>query len=197
MVFLTAMAFINFGRNSIAIIQVQYLVLETGFSVSSQLLSYIVNSHSVAMIVAGILSGWIGKRLGNGNALIAAAAVVTIALLLIAWADRLFLIFFGNLLRGFSEVIILAASYAYASVLIPPKNRARLFGMFNATFFLSWGIAATLVAGPIIDTMLVYGASEVFAYRMSFVAAAAITLTGILIMIGLTIYSKRKSVYGK
>ncbi len=114
MVFLAAMAFINFGRNSIAIIQVQYLVLESGFAVSSKVVSYIVNSHSAAMVITGLISGWLGKRLGNGNALILGAAVSVAGLILLASADTLSLVYVSNLLRGVSEVIILASSYAYA-----------------------------------------------------------------------------------
>ena len=192
MVFLAAMAFINFGRNSIAIIQVQYLVLESGFAVSSKVVSYIVNSHSAAMVITGLISGWLGKRLGNGNALILGAAVSVAGLILLASADTLSLVYVSNLLRGVSEVIILASSYAYASILIPPENRAKLFGMFNATFFLSWGIAGTLVAGPIIDVMIASGAPEVLSYRVSFMAAAAMTSVGILIMIGLVFYTRKK-----
>ena len=192
MVFLAAMAFINFGRNSIAIIQVQYLVLESGFAVSSKVVGYIVNSHSAAMIITGFISGWLGKRLGNGNALILGAAVSVAGLILIAFADTLSLVYVSNVLRGVSEVIILASSYVYASILIPPENRAKLFGMFNATFFLSWGIAGTLVAGPIIDMMIASGAPEVLSYRVSFMAASAMTSVGILIMTRLVFYTRKK-----
>lgn len=55
LMFLFAMIFINFGRNSIALIKSQYLSLETGFNVSSALLSYIVNTASIAIFVVGLL----------------------------------------------------------------------------------------------------------------------------------------------
>ena len=61
-----------------------------------------------------------------------------------------------------------------------------------ATFFLSWGIAGTLIAGPIIDVMIASGAPEVLSYRVSFMAAAVMTSVGILIMAGLVFYTRRK-----
>jgi MFS family permease len=84
-------------------------------------------------------------------------------------------------LRGWSEVMILASSYAFASILIPPGKRARLFSIFNATYFLSWGLPGTFIAGPITDLLLSYGASEVFSYQMAFVSAAIMTLIGLFI----------------
>ena len=49
---------INFGRNSIATILPQYLYLPSpGFAVSSELLSYIMNTQSLAIILLGLIVG--------------------------------------------------------------------------------------------------------------------------------------------
>jgi len=181
-VFLLAMTLIHFGRNSVAIIIPQYLTLESGFAVSSQMLSYIVNTQSAAMIFAGLISGWFGRRLGDGPSLLLGSVVAMVAVVFFAMSDSLALIFGINLLRGFSEVIILTTSYAIASVLIPPTRRARYFGWFNATFFLSWGVAGTLIVGPITDVMISRGYAEVLAYRMAFVSASVLTLIGVIIL---------------
>ena len=181
MIFIAAMVFINFGRNSIALIQPQYLVLDSGFGVSSKVLSYIVNTQSVAMIFSGLIAGWIGKRIGNGNSLLLGTAMAVVSLIMLAVTTNLVVIYISKFLRGSAEVIVLASSYAFASVLIPPEKRAKLFGVFNATIFLSWGIAGTFIAGPITDILIVYGASEVFSYQMAFVSAAVMTLIGFLI----------------
>jgi MFS family permease len=182
LVFLAAMALINFGRNSIALILPQYLVLDSGLDVSSRTLSYIVNTQSAAMIITGLLSGWFGRRLGNGRSLLLATFLAIAALTLLSLSMNLKLIYAISFARGFSEVIILAASYAFASILIPPRKRGRYFGMFNATFFLSWGIAGTLMAGPVADAFIAGGAAEVFAYQMAFASAGAMTLAGGLIL---------------
>jgi MFS family permease len=180
-IFIIAMIFINFGRNSIAVIQSQYLVLGSGFAVSSKVLSYIVNTQSVAMVLTGLVAGWVGRKIGDGNSLLLGTALAVGSLFLLAIAGNLALICVSNFLRGCSEVIILASSYAFASVLIPPEKRAKLFSIFNATYFLSWGIAGTFLVGPITDILLAYGASEVFSYQMAFVSSAIMTLIGFII----------------
>ncbi len=68
-----------------------------------------------------------------------------------------------------------------ASVLIPPQKRGRLFALFNATFFLSWGMAGTLIAGPIVDLLIQKNVAEANAYQVSFVVAAGITFMGLII----------------
>ncbi|MBW2571079.1 MAG: MFS transporter [Deltaproteobacteria bacterium] len=185
-IFIAAMVFINFGRNSIAVIQSQYLVLDSGFAVSSKVLSYIVNTQSAAMILTGLIAGWIGRKIGNGNSLLLGTVMAIGSLILLAVTGDLVLIYISNFLRGCSEVIVLASSYAFASVLIPPERRAKLFSIYNATYFLSWGIAGTFIAGPITDILMIYGASEVFSYQMAFVAAAIITLIGFIIQVFLS-----------
>ncbi len=185
--FLISMVFINFGRNAIAIIQTQYLVLDTGFAVSSVTLSHIVNTQSAAMVITGLIAGWISRRLGDGRSLITGTVLAVISLFILASTDRLGMIYVSNFLRGFSDVIIMAASYAMASVLIPPRQRARDFGYFNATFFLSWGVAGTLIAGPIIDVLMARGTDEQTAYRIAFAAAGVMATIG-LIMIAVLIF---------
>lgn len=181
-VFLMAMTLIHFGRNSIAIIIPQYLTLESGFAVSSQMLSYIVNTQSAAMILTGLVSGWFARRMGDGPSLLLGSVVAIVAIVFFALSDNLVLIFGINALRGFSEVIIMTTSYALASVLIPPAKRARYFGWFNATFFLSWGVPGTLITGPVTDIIIRRGYAEEVAYRMAFVSASVLTLLGVIIL---------------
>lgn len=180
-IFLIAMTFINFGRNSVAVIFPQYLVLETGFAVSSVTLSYIVNMQSAAIMFTGMLAGWIAKRTGDERALLLGTAISIAALAAMAVTASLPVIYLCNFFRGIAEVLIFSSSYACASVLMPPENRARLFGLFNATFFLSWGLAGTFIAGPAIDWLVVTGTAETFAYRVSFLLAAAVTVIGFVI----------------
>ena len=177
-IFLAAMTFINFGRNSIAVIFPQYLVLDGGFAVSSTTLSYIVNMQSAAIMFTGLFAGWISRRIGDDWSLLAGTALTIVALGVMAITASLPLLYVCNFFRGISEVLIFSSSYACASILIPPENRARLFSLFNATFFLSWGLAGTFIAGPIIDWLVATGTGESFAYRVSFLLAAAITVIG-------------------
>jgi len=181
-IFLVAMALINFGRNAVVIIQSQYLFLDTGFAVTSRTLSTIVNTESFAMILSGLAVGGIVLRIGNGPGVLLGTMLSVIYLLIYATTSQLSFIYVGGFLKGCAESLIVASSYAFASVLIPPAQRGRRFGLFNATFFLSWGLAGTLVAGPLVDILLHMGHTAELAYRWSYVAAVVITLAGFLLL---------------
>lgn len=189
-VFIIALAFINFGRNSIAIIIPQFLVLETGFAVSSELLSYIINTQSVAIVLLGFIVGGISFRLENSYTVVFGAGIAVLALILFAISTDLSFIFVASFFRGASQAIILASAYAFASGLITPRNRAKFFGVYNATFFLSWGLAGTILAGPTIDLLILTGTSELLAYKAAFLVAALVTLVGIVILIFLLLWMR-------
>jgi MFS family permease len=177
-IFLVAMALINFGRNSVVVIQSQYLFLDTGFAVSSRTLSHIFNTESAAMIISGLLAGPFLRRVGNSCGVLMGTGLALAYLLIFALGDRLDFIYGASFLKGGAEALIMAASYVTASLLIPPARRARLFGLFNATYFLSWGVAGTLIAGPLVDLLLTRGAPAVTAYRMAYWAAFSLTAAG-------------------
>jgi len=180
--FLTAMIFINFGRNAIAIIIPQYLMIDSGFGVSSQQLGYIVNTQSVAMIMGGLAVHRITKRLGDGNTLQWATIFAGISIVAFARVDSLAWVYGANFIRGLTEVPIAAASYAFAAQLIPPGKRGRQFSWFNATFFLSWGLAGTLLSGPVADYCIKLGYAETDAYRASFYSGALCCFIGTAVL---------------
>ena len=184
--------FINFGRNSIAVPYSQYLSLESGFALDSIMLSFVANSRSVAVMVIGIITGVLIKRIGDNRTLIFGTVIGIIALIITATTIHLPLIFLGSFLIGTAEVLIYASSYTIASLLMPPKIRAKLFAVYNTTFFLSWGITGTLISGPLIDFLIFKGKSEVFAYQMAFLVGALLCLIGLLIFVALEIGLKIK-----
>jgi len=190
-VFIISLIFINFGRNSIAVPYSQYLVLESGFAVDSVMLSFIVNTRSLAIFLIGFSAGLLSKRFGHARALIFGIFLAIIALLITAITTSIYLIFVGSFLIGAAEVIIMASSYAIASALLPPQKRAKLFAVYNTTFFLSWGLASTLISGPLIDFFINEGKGEVFAYQMSFFASAFICLIGLIVFLLLKIVQNR------
>lgn len=191
-IFIFALIFINFGRNSIATTYSQYLVLDSGFNVDSINLSYIANTRSLAVLIIGFSTGFFSKKLGQYTTFIFGICLAIIALIITAFTVDLSLIYIGSFIFGAGDVIITASSYTLASNLIPEKVRAKLFGVYNTTFFLSWGLAGTLISGPTIDLLLNKGLNEVFAYQFSFNMAALITEFGLLIIILLEILIKRK-----
>lgn len=193
-VFIIALTFINFGRNSIATIYSQYLTLDTGFAVDSILLSYIANTRSVAVLSIGFLAGTLSKKFGHSRTLILGVSLAIFALLTTGLTNNLTLIFVGSFFIGAAEVIIYASSYVIASNLIPSKVRAKLFGVYNTTFFLSWGLACTIISGPLIDFLIYSGFEEVMSYQAAFIVGALITGIGLIIFLALEIWLKRKNV---
>ncbi|MBD3214316.1 MAG: MFS transporter [Candidatus Lokiarchaeota archaeon] len=181
--FIVAMVFINFGRNSISIPYSQYLTLESGLFVDSVLLGFIVNTRSFAVISIGLTSGFLSRKIGHAKTLILGVILAIASLIITAIPNNIIMIFIGSFLIGTSEVIIYAASYAIASILIPEKYRGKLFGAYNATFFLSWGLASTAISGPIIDILINVGICEVFAYQSAFFVGAILTSFGLVIFI--------------
>ena len=181
LLFLIAMVLINFGRNCVAVTKTQYLVLDGGFDVSSNLLSYIVNMQSLAAVIAGYVIARVSKRIDDGMLITLGSGLACLNLLGFALARSLGVIFGSNFLAGASDVVIFTSSYTYASKLIPAAHRGKQFALFNATLFLSWGVGATLVAGPIVDSLIARGKTQVFAYRMSFLAALAMVIAGMIV----------------
>jgi len=189
--FILALYISNFGRNSIEVVYSQFLILDNGFAVDSQLLGYIINVGSIAVILIGITIGFFSSKLGHGNMLLIGIVISIGALLLTAFSKNLLFVFVGSFLLGTGEVIVGASSYAYAAQLIPEEHRGKLFSIYNAAFFLSWGIPSTLVTGPLIDRLLNSGNSEVYAYQMAFLVGAIIAFFGFIFLVGLEIYRKK------
>lgn len=187
-VFIIALIFINFGRNSIATTYSQFLTLESGLAVDSILLSFIANTRSIANIMIGFFAGLLSKKLGHAVALILGTSISILAIIITAVSMNLTLIFTGSFLIGSADVLIMASSYTIASALMPPKKRAKLFAIYNTTFFLSWGLACTIISGPLIDFLISEGREEVFAYQASFFAGVFICSIGLIIFIFLKIY---------
>ena len=192
-ILIISLAFINFGRNSIATTYSPYLYLSDGFAVNDILMGFIANTRSLATLIIGFLAGALSKKVGHSRALIFGASLAIIALIITGTTNNLILIFIGNFFIGTAEVIILASSYVIASDLIPYKVRARLFGAYNATFFLSWGLAGTIISGPIIDFLLNTGVNDVSSYRVAFMVGALITGIGLVIFVILEIWLKPRN----
>ena len=181
-VFLAAMVCIQFGILGMAMIKPQYLTLDEGFDVSSRLLSYVLNMGAVATFAVGLIVRPLSRRMRDEWLLFLGVALALIYLLGYALGSTLGAAFASELLYGAARVFVMSASYAYASRLIPPEKRGRQFALFNATFFLSWGIPGTFIMGPLIDGLIGSGMAQASAYRMGFVASAALVVTGAVIL---------------
>jgi MFS family permease len=192
-VFLLAMLFINCGINSLASFKAQFLDLEDGFAASARTISLVMNVESLTLIVIGFFLGALGRRMGIPRLLVLGALSGVLSLLAYATAPGIGLIYVASILKGAADGCIASASYAFASILIPPEKRGRYFSAYNATYSLSWGTSATLITGPLIDGLLRAGRSPVFAYRMGVLSAVLIAVLGTGILSALLLSMKRSA----
>jgi len=181
--FLVALVFINFGRNSIAIITPLFLEDPTGFSATGADIALFSNVRSIANMIAGLLVGSVVAKRDDDRVMLSGVlfSIAGIAWLTVSPDFNVALV--ASFLRGSSEVIIGAASYSIVARMAPREYRGRLFAYYNTTFFLSWGIAATLIAGPIADILIGQGFSNANAYRGSFIAAIVLVSIGIIMLL--------------
>jgi MFS family permease len=183
--FLAAMLLINSGINSLGAFRAQFLDLADGFAASARTISLVLNVESATLIVVGLFVGFLGRKLGIKVLLILGAAAGLVSLLIHATAAWLGLMFVAAAFKGLSDGCVMAAAYTFASTLIPPEKRGRWFAIYNATFFLSWGLSATFITGPIIDRLIAAGAGTVPAYRAGFATAAGLITIGMVILLAL------------
>jgi MFS family permease len=191
LIFIVALVFINFGRNSIAIITPLFLEDPTGFNAMGIDIALFSNIRSVANMIAGLLVGSIVAKSDDNKVMLVG---VFLSIAGIAWltiAPTFTLALLASFLRGASEVIIGASSYAIVARMAPKDYRGRLFAYYNATFFLSWGIAATLIAGPIADILIGQGFSNADAYRGSFITAILLVVIGVAILLVAFRYTRK------
>ena len=191
LIFIVALVFINFGRNSIAIITALFLEDPTGFNATGGDIALYSNVRSIANMIAGLLIGSVVAKTDDNKVMLfgVLSAIAGIVWLTVAPSFTLALV--ASFLRGASEIIINASSYSIVARITPKEYRGRLFAYYNTTFFLSWGIAATLIAGPIADILIGQGFSNANAYRGSFIAAIVLVSIGIIILLAAYRYIRR------
>lgn len=182
LVFLLAMVFVNFGMNSVVLLKPQYLTLNGGFNVSSETLSYILNVGSMGMFVIGLTIKKLAKRFSDDSMLIVAALLAAVHLLTYPLAGKLGLIYASEAIGGIARGVIMATAYSYAAALIPPLKRGRQFAWYNGVMFLSWGLPATLITGPIVDYLISVGNAPEFSYKMAFITATGMVVVGTVVL---------------
>ncbi len=184
-IFLAAMLLINSGVNSVGAFRGQFMDLPDGFAAAPTLIALASNVESVAIIVFGLLAGILGSRMGVKKLLIAGALSGFLSLVFHAAAPSLAWIYPAAAFKGAADASIGASSYAFAASLIPPDRRGRWFAAYNATFFLSWGVSASFVTGPLIDGLIRRGSGQAAAYRAGFLSAALLVALGLGLLISL------------
>jgi MFS family permease len=183
LLFITALVFLNFGRNSISIISSLFLADSTAFGATGEQIALYSNIGSIASMISGLLVGSVVADSDDNKVLVFGAFLSMTAIAWLIISPTFLLTILSSFLIGASHVIIESSSYSIVARMAPEEYRGRLFAYYNATFFLSWGIAATLVTGPVADFLISVGFTNADAYRGSFVAAIVLILVGIGILV--------------
>ena len=183
LIFIVALIFINFGRNSIAIITSLFLADPTGFNANGEAIGLYSNVGNIASMIAGLVIGSLVAKADDNKVMMAGIVLSMIGISWLIVTPSFVLALLASFLMGSSQVVIQSSSYSIVARLAPEEFRGRLFAYYNATFFLSWGIAATLIAGPIADLLIAHGLTNADAYRGSFIAALVLVSIGIVVLL--------------
>ncbi|MHA2503307.1 MAG: MFS transporter [Candidatus Kariarchaeaceae archaeon] len=181
--FLASLIFINFGRNSIALISSLYVVDVGAFGATDQQLATFRNVSAGATMITGFLLGSIFATMSDTRVFLSGILFALIALVWFILAPSFQLVLLASALSGATQVIIQASSYSIMAEIIPEEYRGRLFAYYNSTFMLSWGIGGTLIAAPVADFFINRGYTSAFSYQMSFVSAIVVVSIGLLLFI--------------
>ena len=193
LIFIIALIFINFGRNSISIITNLFLADPSAFNANGEQIALYSNVGSIASMFAGLVVGSIIAKANDNKVMISGVILSIVGIFWLIVTPSFSLALVASFIVGASQVVIQSSSYSIVAEMAPQEYRGRLFAYYNATFFLSWGIAATLVAGPIADLLISGGLSKANAYRGSFVTAIVLITIGIVVLLLSYRYSKKNS----
>ncbi len=159
-----------------------FLVDVNAFSASDNQVALFRNVSGAATMVGGFLLGTASTKIKDSTLLTLGASFALSSLIWLAISPSFLLVLIAAILIGTAEVIINASSYAIVARLIPEEYRGQLFAYYNVTFFLSWGLGATLITDPISDLLIAQGTLEATAYRISFLVAALLVIIGLIIL---------------
>jgi MFS family permease len=191
LIFIVALTFINFGRNSIAIITALFLADPTAFSATGGEIALYSNIGSIASMLSGFLVGSVVAKADDNKVMMFGIMLSATAISWLIITPSFALALIASFLIGASHVVIESSSYSIVARIAPKEYRGRLFAYYNATFFLSWGVAATFVAGPVADILIASGLSNADGYRGSFYAALILIAIGIIVLLMSFRYSKK------
>ena len=178
------LAIVNIGGNSInQMIQI-YVRLPTTFTASDIVVAQLRNTSSIAMILAGLIIGFLTARFGDSKMLLAGFLCVFLGTITLPFAPHISIFFIYMVLTGTARVWIQTTSYSMVNRIVPLKKRGRMMGYFNATFYLSWGLGGTAITGPITDALVV-NESEINSSSIRTIMAYTIIF---LLILGLVLY---------
>ena len=188
------LAIVNIGGNSInQMIQIHVRLPDT-FRASDSIVAGLRNTSSVAMIIGGLVIGFLTSRFGDGNMLLVGFLFAFIGTIFLPVVPSIAIFFVYMALKGASRVWIQTTAYSMVNRVVPIEKRGRMMGYYNAAFYLSWGMGGTLITGPIADAIVSSNFAVIIAYTV-----VSLSVLGVLFYILVDKLAKfrlkRKSIY--
>jgi MFS family permease len=171
---------VGLGAFSILQILILYAKLDSPIGATDLDIAMIRNSSSIAIIVTSLLAGFIAHRIGRKRALGLGFGLMVVTPLFYMIAQNAVQMIIINSLNGVARALMTVVGYLVASDLIPAERRGRLFGQYNAVTSVSFGLAGTVLGGPIADYLISTGVTKAAAYVAVFQVASAVALVGTL-----------------
>ncbi len=151
---IVVLAIVNIGGNSInQMIQIHVRLPDT-FRASDSVVAGLRNTSSIAMIISGLVIGYLTSKLGDGNMLFIGFLFAFIGTILLPIVPSITIFFVYMALKGASRVWIQTTAYSMVNRVVPVEKRGRMMGYYNAAFYLSWGMGGTMLTGPIADALV-------------------------------------------
>jgi MFS family permease len=137
------------------------------YGASALTVGLLATSFSLCQLISGPILGNLSDRYGRRPLLIVSQIGTLAGLLLLAWADQLWLIFVARLLDG-ATAGNLSIAQAYVSDVTRPEQRAKAFGLIGIAFGVGF------VIGPLLTSAL-----APFGYAVPVLGAAALSATSV------------------
>ncbi|GBC85066.1 Tetracycline resistance protein, class C [bacterium HR11] len=127
-------------------------------------------SYSIAQMVAAPFLGELSDRYGRRPILMASLWTTTLSFVILALADRLWMLFAARIIDGLGGANIPTVR-AYIGDVTEPQDRARAYGLLGASF----GVA--LVLGPALSGLLAHWGPAVPAWGAAVLSGVALGAT--------------------
>ena len=178
-IFLICLVFINFGRNSVNIIQDFFLIAK--FNVSDANLGFFESLRGIFSIIAGFSTVFLIKKFGDWKVFLVSPIVVIFCFVGFLFSPVMYIAFLFGSMVWMAQITISSSAYGIVSSKIPSQIRGKYFGYYNTVFFLSFGLGTTLVTGPISDYLISHDFNPELAYTYAYLAASVLIIIGLII----------------
>jgi MFS transporter, DHA1 family, tetracycline resistance protein len=138
------------------------------FGASPFVYGLLLSTFSLCQLVSGPILGGLSDRFGRRPLLLISQIGTLGGLLLLAWADTLWLIFVARIIDGVTAGN-LSIAHPYVSDVTTPQNRARAFGLIGVAFGVGF------IIGPGITGLL-----SPYGYAVPVLGAAAMSALSVL-----------------